>query len=707
MPTAAQMRSRHNAKMAQRFPKRYADGGAVDGLPEGFTVDALPPGFSIDKPSERPTAGQQMMSAVTDIPSEIYQAGKSALSTIGDTLNPFSEARHAAYAKQAAAPSFMQGIVEGAKQVGETGKGILAVPELVASPITGTARSAIGHPFSVISGKPYEEAKSDVDLAMMGLAPSRGGLSTIRGPAPMPTPPQTGPLGVTLSEGQETGKLPLIQREQAALRGTSGAPAQDVAQKFFDQQRAQVVGARENVAKQLDPYGMQVAESPQEAGQIVSEAIQKAAASRKAGVANAYEAARGMPGEVHAGVFEGIGQKIKGDLSLRPEPVIIDDKLTPFASRAIQDVEDRVSKLFIQNRADPFGPPNPQNITGVNLAGVDQMRKRLSAFRKDAYSSGNAADGRAAQAVLDSFDTHVDNAINNGLFSGDKRAVQAWNDARAAYADYRKTFTAGKNDPTGRVVEKIIGKNNNPAAIPNDVADFLYGSSGVNPNSLNVNVANRIGDIIGRQSPEWSAVKQGLFSRLIETPQGVTDYGPGKVAQRINKFLNGDGKELAQALYSAPERDLLQRYANLQRQLEVPQSGANWSNTATFTAKALKNIGTSVGLVVGSALGHAVGLPWGVAEGVAFGATKLASKMGEVAQARAVAKQLPMIVNATRQYQKALQAAQKANSPLSSRAVSIAGANLARSLEPLGIKLENLGANLGAVNAPAENNEKE
>src|SRR5262245_43701465 len=58
----------------------------------------------------------------------------------------------------------------------------------------------------------------------------------------------------------------------------------------------------------------------------------------------------------------------------------------------------------------------------------------------------------------------------------------------------------GKNDPVGRVVEKILGKGNAPAAIPNDVADFLYGASGVNPGTLNVAVANRVK--AARSAPE-------------------------------------------------------------------------------------------------------------------------------------------------------------------------------------------------------------
>lgn len=705
MPTAAEMRARHAAK---RKPRRYAEGGQVPDWASGAAPDWAASDTSPDwaAPSTDATplgAMGHLKAAITDIPSEIYEAGRGAVRSITDRFNPYSAANVEKMERLKNA-SFLGGVGEQAKGLVDTGSALMGVPALVAAPLTGAGRSVIGHALAAPGQIGYDEAKQQADLAMMGMAPARGGLSTLHGQVPIPSPPPQGPLGVTLSKGQETGELPLIQREQAAVRGTSGAPAQARAQQFFDQQKAQVEAARENVAKSLDPYGMRVAESPQEAGQFVSQGVQQAAQARKAAVDAAYRQARSLPGEIHAAAFEGMPQQIKGDLSLGVEPVIIDQG-TPNASKMIDYLDQKIGNLTIPNKADPFGAPNPENILGVTLKGVEQWRKALSAFRRDAMA--NPSDARAARAVLNAFDDRIDAAVNNGLFTGDPRAIQAWNTARAAHADYKRTFSAGKNDPSGRVVEKIIGKGDNPAAIPNDVADFLYGSSGVNPSSLNVNVANRVRGILGDTSPEWSAVKQGLFSRLVETPQGVTDYGPGKVAQRLNRFINGDGKELAQTLYSQPERDLLQRYATLMRQLEVPQSGANWSNTATFAANALKRVGTGIGVVIASAIGHAVGLPWGVAEGTGYVLTKAASRAGEAVQARAVAKQLPLVTSAMRKYQKAVTAAQKANTPLSRQTMSIAATNLARSLEPLGIKLENLGTGFGTMNAPAEQNENQ
>lgn len=654
---------------------------------EPIGADAVPtfdPSKPFEPASEETRAGN-LASTVTDIPHQIYRAGSEAVGSVKENLLNQDPTQDGAFG------GFLK-----------TGQGLMAIPGVVAAPITGAARSILGHTRSAITGIPFEETIADSDKAMMALGP-RGGLSPMRGPVTPPAAPvPNGPLGVTLSEGQLTRELPLIQREQAALRNTE-APGHARAQEFAQQQAAEVAQAQENVARGLDPYGMKVAESPQEAGQLVSEGVQQAAAAKKAQVKQAYDEANAMPGEIHAGAFEGIGQKIKGDLTIRDEPVIIDSKTTPHANNALSDIENTIDRLRIPNKADPFGEPNPENITGVSLKGVEQIRKRLSTFRKDAYGSGNASDGRATSAIIDAFDKRVDAAVDAGMFNGDPRAVQAWKDARAAHADYQGTFTAGKNDAAGRVVEKILGKGNNPAAIPNDVADFMYGSSGTNPSSLNVAVAKRIRGILGENSPEWSAVRQGLFSRLVESGEGVTPMGPGKIAQRVNKFLNVDGKELSNVLFSPSERAMIQRYGELHRALEVPQSGANWSNTATFMGKTLDKIGGKLGMVVGAALGRTLfpGLPPLVSEGMGAGLTSVAGKGAKTIQARQVAKQMPLVADQMKQWQKAAARAAKLNSPPGRAALATASMNLAKSLQPFGF---NVATTFGELQGTAPGN---
>lgn len=139
---------------------RKAAGGGVDDWAVPPADDWVTP----DKP-----AAPSWSDAITDIPHEIGTEASSALDKI-KALGSRSE----------------QGPLEGLMT---TGKAALAVPQLIASPFTGAARSLIGHPMAqaehaigtVINPevaakddpqKMYETAKGDVDLAMSAARPS-------------------------------------------------------------------------------------------------------------------------------------------------------------------------------------------------------------------------------------------------------------------------------------------------------------------------------------------------------------------------------------------------------------------------------------------------------------------------------------------------------------------------------------------------------
>lgn len=702
------------AMQAGGTPTLLSDSDLGLGAPSSNVMSDAEMGIS-SAPASTTTGGM-----FSDIWPEIKSAATSGLSSIERNLNPFSTEREAAYMREANAPTFMEGMKEAVSQLPMIPAGVAGVGETAAAPITGATRSLIGHPMAAaehavgtviapeIAAKDnpqqmYEQAKSDVDLAMMGLSPRR----PVALPS-TPTPPFGVPLGVTLSQGQATGELPLIQREQAALRGTAGTPAEKVAQEFAEQQASQVAQARENVAKSFDPFAQTIAQSPQEAGALVSQGVQTAAKTAKGVASGLYKTAQQMPGEIHAGAFEGLPQQIKGDLTLRPEPVIIDQN-TPGASKMIDYLDQKIGNLNIPNKADPFGPPNPENIVGVSLKGIEQWRKALSVLRRDAFGGQNAGDQRAAQAVLDAFDNHIDQAVNGGMFTGDVNAVKAWNAARAAYSDYRKTYTAQPNDPVGRVIQKITGKGPQEPITPNDTVDYMLGASGTNPNSLNLAVTNRIKDILGPQSPEWSAVKQGLFWRLVTPGEGMAEWGPGRVAQRLNDFMNVNGKEMANAIYSPQERQLIQQYADVMRKLQVPQSGANWSNTATFMQRAMHRMSGWLGTIIGASLIRSAfpAIPWGLSDLLGFAGTQGARTLSDIAEARKISKQMPLISRATAQYQKELASAVKNNRPPSDTVLRLAGTNLSRALRPLGTSFENFWTGVGTVPTPAETQQQQ
>lgn len=150
-------------------------------------------------------APHQMGNAITDVVPEIKNAASENIAAIKGGLldNPQKSA--------------IGGLLD-------TGKGLLAIPGLIASPITGAARSLLGHPLasathaigSVVNPEVaakdnpqqmYEHAKEGVDTAMMAVAPRGASPAGIR---PGPAPPT--PSGVALrADAVDTFNSPAIK----------------------------------------------------------------------------------------------------------------------------------------------------------------------------------------------------------------------------------------------------------------------------------------------------------------------------------------------------------------------------------------------------------------------------------------------------------------------------------------------------------------
>src|ERR1700722_6144002 len=649
-----------------------------------------------------PVDRSNLPAAIADIPGEIKNAVSENAKAINAGLNPFSEDYQKAHESQFGG-------------LAATGQGLLAVPGMAAAPITGTVRSVIGHTFadalhgvgSVIApetaaqddpAKLYDIGKGVADTAQLALG-ARPGL----GPRPIGVAPTPVP-DVLLSQGQSTGNLGLIKQEQKAAAGDLGTAAQERAKQFNAQQAGQVQNANDVVAKSFDQFNQNIAQNPRDAGAIAQQGLQQARNVEKAAVTNKYQTAGALGGKIDSSAFLNMGGSIRSDLTGRPEPVIIDDKLTPWANQAIGEI-DKASNFNIPNAANPAGAPNPSQVRGVSLEGLEQVRKRLSELRRGAWAN-NASDGRATSAVLDAFDDHVTQAVNSGAFRGNPDAVDAWNEARASSAEFKKKFSANKGDTVGKQIEKIIGPRGGEPLTPNDVADALFGRAGTNPGSTNVGVAARVRNILGKDSPEWSAVNQGLFSRLVERGEGEAEMGPGMIANRIFKFLNSDGRDMANAVFSPAERQAIAKYGDLMRKLEVPKGATMTAGSAPLVGPILRRIGTGISYLLGAAIAHHAGFG---TEGEIVGAT-ISGKGGEMLNnwrnGRAIIRQMPMVTEAVQKFQNALATFNKANSPPSRIALSVATTNLARQLKPLGIGFDGLFPT-GAAPATANQNQQQ
>ncbi len=426
-------------------------------------------------------------------------------------------------------------------------------------------------------------------------------------------------FGINLSRGQATRDLDTIRYEDMAARGAYGPEAQKRAAEFFEQQfrdtqaAGQAIGQQtarmgpviDNPAQAATAVGTEVAdraaqaralqasaeqraateaeaqrgilsdqqraideairggalpiEGPREAGEVVGQNIREAAAANRNEFRQLYNEFGQLPGEFRVDTVRGIGTRIRNEMGYSDNPIIVDDQLTPSASRAIQALDD-MSIPRIQNRASPTAEPNPDEIAGVNLRGIDQMRKKLVAYYQAARA--NPTDARATQGIIHAFDGQIERAITEGLFSGDPRALEALRQARASYARYRQTFGPQRpGDDVGTAMRRIVDRN----ATPEETANLIIGSGKIGNQGLPVRIVDRLEQVLGADSDSWSAIRQAMWQKASQVRNSAGIVDPAKSASSITDFTNST---LARRMFTEQERQAMRAHAQGIRDLD-------------------------------------------------------------------------------------------------------------------------------------------
>lgn len=268
---------------------------------------------------------------------------------------------------------------------------------------------------------------------------------------------QAAEFGIPLTRGQATQDPAAIGLERRALAGVNGSGARDAGTGFMGRQLGAVDEARAGVLQRLAGDGPAI-DNPRAAAEGVADharglsddaAFRAAAAQRGADAAverirgpmppdpldaagtvmqgvrdaagrsrgayrQAYDDVAAIPGEFAPGALDKMGARVQRGLG--PE-YPVDPVLTPAAHRALADL-DNLPGLF---GAEPG--------TGPNLQQLDQIRKRLVAYRSG--TGANATDRRVMGKILEEFDGHTQAALEAGLF-GPRQAAPRGGAAGAA-----------------------------------------------------------------------------------------------------------------------------------------------------------------------------------------------------------------------------------------------------------------------------------
>ncbi len=406
------------------------------------------------------------------------------------------------------------------------------------------ARGAFGDKMQNIAKPAFEDQYEAIQSAGR-----RVGQTVGRGEQPLDTPANAAVSAIEEVGNRAAAARDIVargtaeaERDQAALRARSAQTGDDITDR--------IVAGRGQI------------ENPRAAGEIANQEIRQAAQDNRAQFNNLYDRFGRMEGSVPVDEVRGLGTTVRETLTNRPNPVIVDEA-TPNASSAIQMLDRESGGPTLTNRAAPRMPmEDGTEIVGVTLQGMDRMRRHLRMFYNRAQPG--TEDRRAVAAIIHAFDDQIERTISSGLFSGDPRALETLQAARASYAQYRRNFHPGMaGDDVGTAMRRIVERN----ATPEETANMIVGSGKIGNAGLPVRLADRLENVLGVNSESWNAIRQAIWQKASQVRSGAAgDVDAVRSARSIMDFVDSS---LARRMFSPDELGAMRAHARGVQQLEA------------------------------------------------------------------------------------------------------------------------------------------
>ena len=375
---------------------------------------------------------------------------------------------------------------------------------------------------------------------------------------------QNGSYGgnIPLTEGQRTGNLAQIAREEGQRQGRYGVAAQGTLRQFDDTQQTAIRNEAQDLQGRIGAGTGLESENVAALGDKLQQSLITARDTSKAGVRAAYDAANQTPATLSR---EGIGEfnrRLKSTMAEWPV-------------RGMPQVRQ------LMNEVQTF--TGWKNITGVNMKGIELWRKRVS---KLAQSNDPQLAG-AAIAMKGTLDDYLDEALMSGLLSGDDAALSAFKGARGTHAAFARMFGKGKNDPAGNAMVQILDTNR---ATPEQVINFFTGSEKITSTAKSVGLVKRMKEIFGPESDEIKMLKDAfLLKAFTKCVQGQREVTPAKIVVGATEFLRGEGLTLGKQLFTPAEYRQIARFTTVVRKTLTPNDAQNPSRSAWVILQALQD----------------------------------------------------------------------------------------------------------------------
>lgn len=373
---------------------------------------------------------------------------------------------------------------------------------------------------------------------------------------------------LALTEGQRTGNMNILRKEEAARQGAYGQTASDVMRGFDDRQMVAIQGQADDIQKTMGRGSGFSTDTPTDIGERLQRGLIGEAANRKSAVSAAYDAAAeasiSRPARLNREGVLGIAEDI---LAVPKDMNIIPAQLDQMPKL----------KLAIDRAREVRKMAQRPNYRPVNFQVLEANRKALNNLWRDAPKG--STEELALRKVIDKVDDWTEKSITNGLLDGDPTTIDTIKNARGLARDYHRLFSKGKGrDPAGSTMVKILDETQ---ATPLQTINYLIGVGKTQSTPQSLGLIRRIKSVFGPDSDEVGLLKDAFLMKAFSgVHQGQRQVTRGDLVRGALNLINGDGKTLAKELFTPAERRRISQLALEVSKTITPQDARNPSRSA-------------------------------------------------------------------------------------------------------------------------------
>jgi hypothetical protein len=383
------------------------------------------------------------------------------------------------------------------------------------------------------------------------------------------------PFGIPLTRGQITQDPRQIAFEQAAIRGGRGEQAERVMRPFAQQQAEAALEAGRGLAGPRVTQTESVRATAPEAGQRVRAGLTQAEQAAEDRIREAYGQARqydvNIAGQAIGTLRSRLWNAIPDDIRAAEEIGLMAGREQRAPMRAIlTDAENitRRAQAAIEGGAEA---------AEVSFRAVEAMRSALETQRRAlAATAGSETAAMILTRQKSALDDWIDDTVSDGLWSGDPRFLDAFQNARRLRREFALRFEKQPNQYAQQAVRQIIDKDMNAGA----VVDVIFGPGQNISNKYSAAVTENLVNILGRESAEVQALRESLVDRMIGSIEGQAVLAPARAGRNILQAIDGTPRETLNVLFAPNEITQMRRFGQLLERLSPPAGTVNTSGTA-------------------------------------------------------------------------------------------------------------------------------